>query len=57
MHLRCGPAHCSAVYEMDDGNLVIIGKAAHFDSIPIGEDEQAVIIPPEYLNDIITHAE
>jgi hypothetical protein len=56
-HLRCGPGSCPAVFRLNNGNLLIIGKLAphdikaHIDA-RIGADEAAVVISAEYLRDL-----
>jgi len=57
--LRCGVGLCPAIFELDDGKIVIIGKLPISDSeIPevilskVGDGEGIVILPPEYLKDI-----
>jgi len=57
--LRCGVGLCPALFELDDGRIVIIGKLPDTQSpLPkeiletIGTNEMAVLIPPEYLKDL-----
>jgi hypothetical protein len=56
-HLRCGSGTCPAVYQLSDGNLLIVGKSISSDldaamGHRVGSDEHAVIISPEYLSDV-----
>jgi len=55
-HLTCGIGLCPALFQLDDGRVVVIGKKPiEADQLPadisikIGKNETAVILPPEYL--------
>jgi hypothetical protein len=54
--LRCGLGTCPAVYEIEPGKLLIIGKRAELVALQrgarIGADETAVIIDHELLGEI-----
>ena len=57
--LQCGVGLCPALFELDDGRIVVIGKVPSADrplpreiSDKVGEDESAVVIPPEYLKEL-----
>jgi hypothetical protein len=57
-HLRCNMGFCVAVYELKDGNLLVVGKKPA-DPISqeiasrVGPDEEAVVISPEYFNKLL----
>jgi hypothetical protein len=53
-HLRCGSGTCPAIFEAEDGSLVIIGKRLPKDWLNkiahrVGEGEDAVIIQADLL--------
>ena len=56
-HLRCAFGSCPGVYELEDGNLLIIGKKTS-DSLhkeiknKIGSDEFAVVINPDFFQNL-----
>lgn len=57
--LRCGIGMCPALFELDDGRVVIIGKMPTAEQpLPsailerIGVGEASIIIPAEYLEDL-----
>lgn len=56
-HLRCAIGSCPGVYEIDDGNLLIIGKniTTELDEkiqSKIGKDEFAVLINREFFSEL-----
>lgn len=57
--LQCGVGLCPALFELDDGRIVVIGKIPDPQHpLPgeildrIGANEMAVVIPPGYLKDL-----
>ena len=58
-HLRCEWGGCVAVYRLEDGKLLIIGKdpapqIAEKIAAKVGPDEKAVVIDPEFLSNLFT---
>jgi hypothetical protein len=58
-HLRCPAGYCVAVYKMDDGNLLVIGKKPKADISKqiegkVGPDEDVIVISPEFFLNIPT---
>jgi hypothetical protein len=56
-HLRCIPASCPAVYTLEDGNLLIIGKKPSSElnaevKHKVGDDEYAVVLSPEFFQNL-----
>jgi hypothetical protein len=54
-HLRCAYGTCPAVYELEDGRLLIVGKWANSEmrgDVPVGEDETAIVIDRAYLANV-----
>jgi hypothetical protein len=54
LHLRCVPCSCPAVYRLENGNLLIIGKRLSPEQAAevigkIAADEEAVVISPDYF--------
>ena len=54
--LKCGPVlGCPAVYELDDGSILVVGKAVQLNDLPlsvrgrIGEGEGPVIVSKKLL--------
>lgn len=57
--LQCGVGLCPALFELDDGRIVVIGELPDpLHPLPaeilnrIGDNEMAVVIPPNYLKDL-----
>ena len=57
--LRCGVGLCPALFELDDGRIVVIGKLPDPQHpLPrkildkVGDNELAVVIPADYLKDL-----
>ena len=57
--LQCGVGLCPALFELDDGRIVVIGELPDpLHPLPaeilnrIGDNEKAVVIPPNYLKDL-----
>ena len=57
--LKCGVGLCPALFELDNGSIVVIGKLPDSKNpLPreildkIGPNEMAVVISPEYLKDL-----
>jgi hypothetical protein len=56
-HLRCFPGSCPAVYTLEDGNLLIIGKklSSEVDAEvrnKVGDDEYAIVLSPEFFQNL-----
>ncbi len=56
-HLRCSLGGCPAVFELSDGNLLIIGKAPSTDLLKqvegrVAGDELAIKISPEFFKSL-----
>lgn len=56
-HLRCASVSCVAVYAIDGGDLVVVGKrpspeVARQIHAKVGEDEYAVVIHSDYFRDL-----
>jgi hypothetical protein len=58
--LKCSPITCPAVYQRDDGKLIIIGARAEPDDISgleargsrVGYDEYAIVVEPALLANV-----
>jgi hypothetical protein len=53
-HLRCPAGYCTAVYKMEDGNLLVIAKKAQVENFKqiegkVAPDEEVIIISPDYF--------
>jgi hypothetical protein len=58
-HLRCGVmSSCPSINQLEDGRLLIVGTyspaRARLNNVPMGEDETAIVISPEYFSDYIS---
>jgi hypothetical protein len=58
-NLRCGVmSSCPSINQLEDGRLLIVGTyspaRARLNNVPMGEDETAIVISPEYLSDYIS---
>jgi hypothetical protein len=57
-HLLCGIGLCPALFQLDDGRIVVVGSLPTLSELPqeilmrIGSGEAAVVLPPEYLEGI-----
>ena len=57
-HLQCGVGLCPAVFELDDGQIAIIGSKINHSALPdeivkkIGSNERVVLLPLEYIKGI-----
>lgn len=56
-HLRCAIGTCSAVYEVDGDDLLVIGKKITSElnekiQSRVGEDEFAILINREFFNEL-----
>ena len=55
--LRCGPFNCPAVYELRDGNILIVGKQTDLQLSreiegKVGPDEHAVVISRNFFSEL-----
>jgi hypothetical protein len=55
--LRCGPFNCPAVYELKDGNILIVGKKTDLQlereiEGKVGPDEHAVVIARNFFTEL-----
>ena len=58
LHLRCGMGACPAIYETEDGKLVVVGKRAPSELSQelqgrVSDDEGAVIISRDYFRNVL----
>jgi len=56
-HMRCTLGACPAVYELDDGKLLIVGELAAYEQVPCASHETTIVIDRELLANVIAVSE